>query len=102
MSGAVGTYSILDDKHEELVRKKLGLFKSKGSSQVLSRDRHSNYLNCLTNLACIIEGLAIDIRLLSRSDVSELNEGFSKFQKGSSAMPHKKNPITSEKFNRIS
>ena len=96
LSGAVGTYSILDDEHEELVRKKLGLFKSKGSSQVLSRDRHSNYLNCLTNLACIIEGLAIDIRLLSRSDVSELNEGFSKFQKGSSAMPHKKNPITSE------
>ncbi|MGA0351550.1 MAG: adenylosuccinate lyase [Acholeplasmataceae bacterium] len=96
LSGAVGTYSILSRQHECLVRDELQLQDALMSTQVLSRDRHLTYIQTLSTMASVIEGFALDIRLYSRSDVSEIKEGFSNKQKGSSAMPHKKNPITSE------
>jgi len=96
LSGAVGTYSILTRQHEIHVRNELGLEDAIMSTQVLSRDRHVTYIQTLSTIASVIEGFALDIRLYARSDVSEIKEGFSKKQKGSSAMPHKKNPITSE------
>ena len=96
LSGAVGTYSILSRQHECFVRDELQLHDALMSTQVLSRDRHLTYIQTLSTMASVIEGFALDIRLYSRSDVSEIKEGFSEKQKGSSAMPHKKNPITSE------
>jgi adenylosuccinate lyase len=102
LSGAVGAYSILDRSYEDDVSKLLKLGIQDVSSQVLSRDRHATYMSALTLISSIIEGLATDIRLYARSDVSEMKEGFSKGQKGSSAMPHKKNPITSENLTGLS
>jgi adenylosuccinate lyase len=96
LSGAVGTYSILPIEHERLVRLYLDLHDAKLSTQVLARDRHARYIASLALVSSVIEDFVLDIRLLSRSDVLEVSEGFSKNQKGSSAMPHKKNPITSE------
>lgn len=102
MSGAVGTYSILSHVHERLVKEELGLNEAFMSTQVLSRDRHLTYIQTLSTMASVIEGFALDIRLYARSDVSEIKEGFSNKQKGSSAMPHKKNPITSENLSGLS
>jgi adenylosuccinate lyase len=96
LSGAVGTYSILPMEHETLVKSYLGLGDAILSTQVLARDRHARYIASLALVSSVIEDFVLDIRLLSRSDVLEVSEGFSKNQKGSSAMPHKKNPITSE------
>jgi adenylosuccinate lyase len=96
LSGAVGTYSILPMEHETLVKSYLDLGDAKLSTQVLARDRHARYIASLALVSSVIEDFVLDIRLLSRSDVLEVSEGFSKNQKGSSAMPHKKNPITSE------
>jgi adenylosuccinate lyase len=102
LSGAVGHYSILPMEHERLVAKILELDVQKLSTQVLARDKHASLLSHMSILGSVIEDFVLDIRLLSRSDVREVSEGFSSKQKGSSAMPHKKNPITSENLTGLS
>ncbi len=96
LSGSIGTYPILPPEHEQLVAQQLGLSVSSIHTQILQRDRHSTYVNALAVLASWVEKVVLDIRLLSRSDVGEVAEGFAAKQKGSSAMPHKRNPIKSE------
>ncbi len=95
-SGAVGTYSNIDPKVEELATKKLGLKPAPVSTQVISRDRHAHYLNELALIASEIEKIAVEIRHLQRTEVLEVEEPFYSNQKGSSAMPHKRNPWRSE------
>lgn len=96
LSGAVGTYANIDPRVEECVAKKLGLSKPSVATQVLSRDRHEEYASAITIASSLIEKIAVEIRNLSRTEIGELEEGFSKGQKGSSAMPQKRNPISSE------
>ena len=96
ISGAVGTFANINPKVEKHVAKKLGLKVEPISTQVIPRDRHAFYFSVLGIIAGSIERVAIEIRHLQRSEVYELQEYFSKNQKGSSAMPHKKNPILSE------
>jgi adenylosuccinate lyase len=96
LSGSIGNYPLLPEDHESAVASLLGLNTDAIHTQVIQRDRHSSYISSLVNIACFIEKIALDIRLLSRSDVMEVSEGFSATQKGSSAMPHKKNPINAE------
>lgn len=96
LSGAVGTYANIDPRVEEYVAKKLGLSKPSVATQVLSRDRHEEYASAITIASSLIEKIAVEIRNLSRTEIGELEEGFSKGQKGSSAMPQKRNPISSE------
>lgn len=98
ISGAVGTYANIDPRVEALACQKLGLEPDTASTQVISRDRHANYLQHLALLAASIERFAVEIRNLQRTDVLEVEEFFSKGQKGSSAMPHKRNPIRSERL----
>ena len=96
ISGAVGNYITTSIELEEMVSKELGLNRAKISTQVLSRDRHAYYLEVLALIASLLEKMATEIRNLSRQEVHEVEEGFSSKQKGSSAMPHKRNPIGSE------
>lgn len=96
LSGAVGTYANIDPRIEEYVADKFNLSKPNISTQVLSRDRHEQYASALTIASSLIEKIAIEIRNLSRTEIGELEEGFKKGQKGSSAMPQKRNPISSE------
>ncbi len=96
LSGSIGTYPILPPDHEQKVAKLLGLKTSGLHTQILQRDRHASYVFSLVNLAGFIEKMALDVRLLSRSEVMEVSEAFGSKQKGSSAMPHKRNPIQSE------
>ena len=96
ISGAVGTFANVSPNVEKYVAKKLGLKVEPISTQVIPRDRHAFYFSILAIIAGSIERVAIEIRHLQRSEVYELQEYFSKNQKGSSAMPHKKNPILSE------
>ena len=96
ISGAVGNFANIPCTVEEMVCAKLGLDFAKISTQVLSRDRHCEYMYCLAQIASTLEKIAIEIRHLSRTEVKEVEEYFSKGQKGSSAMPHKRNPIASE------
>ena len=96
ISGAVGTFANVNPNVEKNVAKKLGLKVEPISTQVIPRDRHAFYFSVLGIIAGSIERVAIEIRHLQRSEVYELQEYFSKNQKGSSAMPHKKNPILSE------
>jgi adenylosuccinate lyase len=98
ISGAVGTYANIEPRVEALTCQKLGLDPDTASTQVISRDRHANYMNQLAVLAASIERFAVEIRNLQRTDVLEVEEFFSKKQKGSSAMPHKRNPIKSERL----
>ncbi|MEW5857115.1 MAG: adenylosuccinate lyase [Cyanobacteriota bacterium] len=98
ISGAVGTYANIDPRVEALACQKLGLEPDTASTQVISRDRHANYAQHLALLAASIERFAVEIRNLQRTDVLEVEEFFSKGQKGSSAMPHKRNPIRSERL----
>lgn len=98
ISGAVGTYANIDPRIECLTCQKLGLQPEAASTQVISRDRHASYLNALALVAASIERFAVEIRNLQRTDVLEVEEFFSKGQKGSSAMPHKRNPIRSERL----
>ncbi|MEB3225697.1 MAG: adenylosuccinate lyase [Synechococcus sp.] len=98
ISGAVGTYANIEPRVEALACQKLGLDPDTASTQVISRDRHANYMNQLAVLAATIERFAVEIRNLQRTDVLEVEEYFSKGQKGSSAMPHKRNPIRSERL----
>ncbi|MBV5257804.1 adenylosuccinate lyase [Synechococcus moorigangaii CMS01] len=98
ISGAVGTYANIEPRVEALACQKLGLDPDTASTQVISRDRHANFMNQLAVLAASIERFAVEIRNLQRTDVLEVEEYFSKGQKGSSAMPHKRNPIRSERL----
>ncbi|MCG9891214.1 MAG: adenylosuccinate lyase [Thermosynechococcaceae cyanobacterium MS004] len=97
-SGAVGTYANIDPQVEAIACQKLGLNPDTASTQVISRDRHAHYLQVLALVAASIERFAVEIRNLQRTDVLEVEEFFSKGQKGSSAMPHKRNPIRSERL----
>jgi adenylosuccinate lyase len=99
LSGAVGTYSQLPPDIEAYVCEKLGLRADEASTQVVSRDRHAEFLATLANVAATIERIAVEIRHLARTEVSEVQEAFAHGeQKGSSAMPHKRNPIRSERL----
>ena len=101
ISGAVGTYEHISPKVEEYVCKKLGLKSTKISTQILQRDRHAQFLSTLAIIASCIEKYATEIRHLQKTEVLELEESFTKGQKGSSAMPHKKNPIVSEQLSGL-
>ena len=96
ISGAVGTFSYLPPDVEDFVCQNLGLKSAPVSSQILQRDRHAEYFTTLAIIASSIEKFALEIRHLQRTEVLEAEEFFSKGQKGSSAMPHKRNPILSE------
>jgi adenylosuccinate lyase len=98
ISGAVGTYANIDPKVEAIACQKLGLEPDTASTQVVSRDRHAEYIQQLALLAASLERFAVEIRNLQRTDVLEVEEYFAKGQKGSSAMPHKRNPIRSERL----
>ena len=98
ISGAVGTYQHLDPEIEKKVCKKLDLDPASVSNQVIQRDRHAYFLNILAMIGCTIEKIAIEIRHMQRTEVLEAEEYFSKGQKGSSAMPHKRNPILTERM----
>lgn len=98
ISGAVGTYANIDPKVESLACQKLGLKPDTASTQVISRDIHGEFMNALALMAASIERFAVEIRNLQRTDVLEVEEFFAKGQKGSSAMPHKRNPIRSERL----
>ena len=102
ISGAVGTYDHLSPQVQDYVCEKLGLQSSRISTQVLQRDRHAHYLNTLALIGCSLEKISIEIRHLQRTEVLEAEEYFSKGQKGSSSMPHKKNPITCERISGMS
>ena len=102
ISGAVGTFANISPKIEVYVAKKLKLKPEPISTQIIPRDRHAHYFTTLGIIAGSIERVATEIRHLQRSEVYELQEFFSKDQKGSSAMPHKKNPIISENLTGLS
>lgn len=96
ISGAVGTFANIDPSVEEYVAEKLGLQPEPVSTQVIPRDRHAAFFSALGLIASSIENIAVEIRHLQRTEVLEVEEFFSKGQKGSSAMPHKRNPILTE------
>lgn len=96
ISGPVGTYSNIPPEIEEITCSELGLKPAKISTQIISRDRHAKFFSQLALIASLIEQFATEIRHLQRTEVREVEEGFAKNQKGSSAMPHKKNPVLCE------
>ena len=98
ISGAVGTFAHITPAAEERICEKLGLQPAPISSQVIQRDRHAHYVSTLALITATLEKIALEVRHLQRTEVREAQEYFSKEQKGSSAMPHKKNPITSEQI----
>lgn len=97
LSGAVGTYANIDPRIEAYVCEKLGLKAANLATQVIQRDRHAEYMTALAIVASSLEKFATEIRNLQRTDIREAEEYFSPGQKGSSAMPHKRNPITCER-----
>jgi len=101
-SGAVGTFAHLTPELEEKICARLGLRAAAVSSQVIQRDRHAYYLATLAVIACTLDKIATEIRHLQRTEVREAEEFFSEKQKGSSAMPHKRNPVTSEQISGLS
>lgn len=96
LSGAVGVYGGVSPEVEELVMRKLELRAETVATQVVARDRHSEFMGCLAQIGSSIERFAVEVRHLQRTEVREVMEGFAAGQKGSSAMPHKRNPILSE------
>src|SRR5713226_6789619 len=100
-SGAVGTFAHLSPELEEKICARLGLNAAAISSQVIQRDRHAHYLATLAVIACTLDKIATEIRHLQRTEVREVEEYFSEKQKGSSAMPHKRNPVTSEQISGL-
>jgi adenylosuccinate lyase len=98
LSGAVGTYSTADPEVERVACERLGLEPAPSSTQILQRDRHAEVLNALALLAASLERFALELRHLARTEVREVEEPFGSGQKGSSAMPHKRNPIVSERI----
>ena len=102
ISGAVGTFSFIDPFVEEYVCEKLGLKPAPVSSQIIQRDRHAEFFTTLAIIASSLDKFAQEIRLLQRTEVREAEEYFSPGQKGSSAMPHKRNPVLSENISGLS
>ena len=101
LSGAVGTFAHLEPEYEEQICAKLGLQPAAISSQVIQRDRHANYVATLAGIASTLDKIATEIRHLQRTEVREAEEYFSEKQKGSSAMPHKRNPVTCEQISGL-
>ena len=102
ISGAVGTFANVDPKVEAIALAKLGLKPAPASSQIIARDRHAEYFCALAQLASSIDKIAVELRHLQRTEIAEVEEEFTKGQKGSSAMPHKKNPISAENLSGLS
>ncbi len=102
ISGSVGTYIHLDPRVEEIALRRLGLRPAKVSTQVLQRDRHAEVLSALALLGASLEKFATELRHLQKTEVLELEEPFTKGQKGSSSMPHKKNPVRAERITGLS
>lgn len=98
LSGAVGTYSATDPEVERIACERLGLEPAPASTQILQRDRHAELLNVLALTAASLEKFALEIRHLARTEVREAEEPFARGQKGSSAMPHKRNPVVAERI----
>jgi len=98
ISGAVGTFGHIGPEAEDRICRRLGLKPAPIASQVISRDRHANYVSALALIAAALEKIALEIRHLQRTEVREAEEPFSAGQKGSSAMPHKRNPVVSEQI----
>src|SRR5688572_33043408 len=98
LSGAVGTYAAIDPEVERLACERLGLEPAPSSTQILQRDRHAELLGSLAVTAASLEKFALEIRHLARTEVREVEEPFRRGQKGSSAMPHKRNPIVAERI----
>lgn len=96
ISGPVGTYSNISPEVEKITCKNLGLRPARVSTQIIARDYHAYFMQSLALIASVLEQFATEIRHLQRTEVLEVEEGFAKGQKGSSAMPHKKNPVLSE------
>ena len=101
LSGAVGTFGHLKPEQEEKVCERLGLKPAPVATQVIQRDRHAAYISTLAILGSTLDKIAVEVRHLQRTEVREAQEYFSEKQKGSSAMPHKKNPITSEQISGL-
>jgi adenylosuccinate lyase len=101
LSGAVGTFGHLKPAHEERICARLGLKAAPVATQVIQRDRHAAYISVLALIGSTLDKIATEIRHLQRTEVREAQEYFSEKQKGSSAMPHKKNPITSEQISGL-
>ena len=101
LSGAVGTFGHLKPEHEERICARLGLKPAPVATQVIQRDRHATYISTLAILGSTLDKIAIEVRHLQRTEVREAQEYFSEKQKGSSAMPHKKNPIVSEQISGL-
>ncbi len=101
LSGAVGTGAHLDPKYEEQICKRLGLAPAAVSSQVIQRDRHAFYVATLAVIASTLDKIATEVRHLQKTEVREAEEYFSEKQKGSSAMPHKRNPVTCEQISGL-
>ncbi|HBB40516.1 MAG: adenylosuccinate lyase [Nitrospirae bacterium CG18_big_fil_WC_8_21_14_2_50_70_55] len=102
LSGAVGTFAHCDPRVETLACARLGLTPAPISTQIIQRDRHAHYLTTLALIAASIERIAVELRHLQRTEVLEVEESFGKQQKGSSAMPHKKNPVSAENLTGLS
>src|SRR3954463_1421747 len=98
LSGAVGTYSATDPELERIACERLGLGPAPSSTQILQRDRHAELLSALAVVASSLDAFALEIRHLARTEVAEVQEPFGKGQKGSSAMPHKRNPVVAERI----
>jgi adenylosuccinate lyase len=98
LSGAVGTYAATDPELERLACERLGLEPAPTSTQILQRDRHAELLAALAVAAASLEKFALEIRHLARTEVREVQEPFGRAQKGSSAMPHKRNPVVAERI----
>jgi adenylosuccinate lyase len=101
LSGAVGTFGHLNPEHEERICERLGLRPDPIATQVIQRDRHAAYISVLAIIGSTLDKIAVEVRHLQRTEVREAQEYFSEKQKGSSAMPHKKNPITSEQISGL-
>jgi adenylosuccinate lyase len=101
LSGAVGTFGHLKPEHEKRICERLGLKPAPVATQVIQRDRHAAYIGTLAIIGSTLDKIAVEVRHLQRTEVREAQEYFSEKQKGSSAMPHKKNPITSEQISGL-
>src|SRR5207344_1200822 len=100
-SGVVGTYAAVDPRVEQLVCARLGLRPEEASTQVIQRDRHAEFVSALAITASTLDRIATEIRHLARTEVREVQEPFAAGQKGSSAMPHKRNPVVCERVSGL-
>ena len=101
ISGAVGTFANINPKIEEHVCRRLGLRPAPVSTQIIQRDRHAEFMTALALIGCTLDKFSTEIRTMQRTELLEVEEAFAKGQKGSSAMPHKRNPITSERVSGL-